>query len=451
MKIFAKKIANKFLSIFFDGRPKTVEPKSQEEMDQLVDLIKEASAGNQEATDSLKETLFNQKREGVLSEIQEVAGEIESLDTELSLKEKYHEVLKEYFEIVTEGSVTKLYLKGFKAEIPPLLADRFVKEVTLGNSIQPLINFWKLTLTNPNPEARRGLYNFIKKQKLILTDAGYFVAFRQVIKASPQLFDAKIQELDPKVIQGFVEKVKKQKKGLRNYYVAQTKDGLALVPVKSKKKSTLPSGSKIGYLKDVAQAIKNSSSKKTIEETFTDDYTKKMVIKIGEPVRIPRSECDENADLTCSKGLHVGTQNFVLGGGFGNTIVACLINPQHVVSVPYKDAEKMRVCEYYPFTKLTREELKNFHKVDLKNYIQQYRRLESKKMKKALTVLDDLRDSERRLFESEIQNEESERLLVEKKEALLKKQGELAQILEDDISTVLDYDEIRSIIASRIV
>lgn len=43
---------------------------------------------------------------------------------------------------------------------------------------------------------------------------------------------------------------------------------------------------------------------KTDEEgVYTDNYTRKMKIKIGEMVTMPREQCDSDSNVTCSRGL----------------------------------------------------------------------------------------------------------------------------------------------------
>lgn len=42
------------------------------------------------------------------------------------------------------------------------------------------------------------------------------------------------------------------------------------------------------------------------EEIFTDDHTHTFRIKIGDMVTMPREQCDDNQNITCSKGLICG-------------------------------------------------------------------------------------------------------------------------------------------------
>lgn len=82
---------------------------------------------------------------------------------------------------------------------------------------------------------------------------------------------------------------------------------------------------------------------------YTDHYTKTFRIRVGEEVRIDRSLCDDNPNITCSHGLHVASKNWLSENYFGNVGLVCLVNPINVVAVPEKDDYgKMRCCAYFP-------------------------------------------------------------------------------------------------------
>lgn len=84
------------------------------------------------------------------------------------------------------------------------------------------------------------------------------------------------------------------------------------------------------------------------DRSFTDTHTSTMDINLGVAVSIPRDKCDPDPTISCSSGLHVGSPKYV-ADWHGDATLMCLVNPMHVVSVPYDyDAQKMRTCEYYP-------------------------------------------------------------------------------------------------------
>lgn len=95
------------------------------------------------------------------------------------------------------------------------------------------------------------------------------------------------------------------------------------------------------------------------DDQFTDIHSKKMDIKIGEPVKMERDKCDNDPVHPCSTGLHIGTPNYVssFGSGSDKVIIACLVNPMNVVAVPHDYSyEKLRCCEYLPYSTCKEEE-----------------------------------------------------------------------------------------------
>lgn len=89
---------------------------------------------------------------------------------------------------------------------------------------------------------------------------------------------------------------------------------------------------------------------KTDEEgVYTDNYTHKMRIKIGEMVTMPREKCNSDSNVTCSRGLHAANRFWLTKDYFGSVGIVCLINPADVVAVPHQDDYgKLRTCAYLP-------------------------------------------------------------------------------------------------------
>lgn len=82
-----------------------------------------------------------------------------------------------------------------------------------------------------------------------------------------------------------------------------------------------------------------------------------MSINLGEPVRMPREKCDPNINESCSKGLHVGSYDYVDRFGSGmDTILACIVNPRDIVALPKRDNSKLRTCLYVPYAVMERED-----------------------------------------------------------------------------------------------
>jgi hypothetical protein len=96
---------------------------------------------------------------------------------------------------------------------------------------------------------------------------------------------------------------------------------------------------------------------KAVRSDYTDIYSGKFSNAIGAVVSMPRNMVDDNYGVDCSKGLHVGALDYVVGYGHfrkgevvpagGNRLLLVKVNPKDVVSVPkYEGHTKMRVCEY---------------------------------------------------------------------------------------------------------
>lgn len=87
---------------------------------------------------------------------------------------------------------------------------------------------------------------------------------------------------------------------------------------------------------------------KRVNTNYTDMYTGKISNKPGTVVQVDRNQVDEDAERTCSHGLHVAAKSYLpsYGGGRG-VIVQVKVHPRDVVAIPkdYNNA-KMRTCRY---------------------------------------------------------------------------------------------------------
>ena len=78
---------------------------------------------------------------------------------------------------------------------------------------------------------------------------------------------------------------------------------------------------------------------------YVDSYSKKIKQRIGSVIETDESNVDSNPDVTCSRGLHVGSWNYVKNSA---TIAKVLVNPEDVVAIPTDyDGMKMRCKKYY--------------------------------------------------------------------------------------------------------
>lgn len=87
-------------------------------------------------------------------------------------------------------------------------------------------------------------------------------------------------------------------------------------------------------------------------DVYTDAHSGTTRIEIGKVVTLPREECDNNSDITCSRGLHLGARTWLKQNYFGTQGLVCLCNPADVVAVPKLDHYgKLRTCAYLPIEK----------------------------------------------------------------------------------------------------
>ena len=96
------------------------------------------------------------------------------------------------------------------------------------------------------------------------------------------------------------------------------------------------------------------------ENVFTDHHSHTFKIRIGEMVTMDRNKCDTVQENTCSSGLHIGGKGWLKKNYYGDTGLACLINPADVVAVPpYDNYGKLRTCAYLPMDIIHYDETSN--------------------------------------------------------------------------------------------
>jgi hypothetical protein len=277
--------------------------------------------------------------------LKELSKEIKSVKEQMD-KISLSKTLSKLFKKTDEGSIV---YKGFKGaenvSMPEELLSHMIELDNKGESVMPYVKFWELALANPDKNAREGLFKFVKKQRLIITDNGYIVCYRRA-EIHKGEFDDKIE-----FVLKEITRLRKQKGNLKKYSFWVT-DNSTFVTLDHRTKKYQNAILAKAVFKDVeletyydlAQRYENGND---CQMVLTDNYTKKMRFGLGSVVSIDRNECDSNPDRDCSKGLHIGSRSYVSNGTyFGKASLLCLVNPSKVISVPYSDAHKMRVCEY---------------------------------------------------------------------------------------------------------
>jgi hypothetical protein len=104
------------------------------------------------------------------------------------------------------------------------------------------------------------------------------------------------------------------------------------------------------------------------EGVYTDHYTHKFKIRIGEMVTMNRKDCDCDSSVSCSSGLHCSSVGWLKQNYYGNTGLACLINPADVVAVPHIDNYgKLRTCAYLPIKEIRYDENEDVIPLDVED------------------------------------------------------------------------------------
>lgn len=86
---------------------------------------------------------------------------------------------------------------------------------------------------------------------------------------------------------------------------------------------------------------------KSVRPDYKDWYSNTFDNSPGAHHTIPRREVDDNPNMVCSYGIHIGSLEYAENFHGGQKIVICEFNPKDVVSVPCEATEnKIRVCEY---------------------------------------------------------------------------------------------------------
>lgn len=201
--------------------------------------------------------------------------------------------------------------------------------------IQSYLNFWTLVSLNPDSRCRQNLFWFLNKYGMTISRSGLFVAYRNVkIKKAGVVIDPKLADF---VSLSYARVKFVSKKSPKDYLVLKTVGGYTLTKTSC--------DNTIGNLSDLYKQLSDVE----VSTVYTDGYTGKFEIKLGEIVSMPREKCDSVQENSCSKGLHVAGKTWLKENYFGDVGLMVLVNPADVVAVPpIDDYGKMRTCAYYP-------------------------------------------------------------------------------------------------------
>lgn len=104
------------------------------------------------------------------------------------------------------------------------------------------------------------------------------------------------------------------------------------------------------------------------KDVFTDHHSRTFKIRIGEMVTMDRNKCDVVQEHTCSTGLHCAGKGWLKENYYGDTGLACLINPADVIAVPpYDNYGKLRTCAYLPMSIIHYDKTSNVIPLDVED------------------------------------------------------------------------------------
>lgn len=280
---------------------------------------------------------------------------------------------KEFSENFEIDEDENLYLKGTKHKLPENLALLVRNYISKGFPVESLVNFWKLCLANPNETARNGFYDFVKNYGIVITNHGYVILYKSVDVLGKN--SHKTQDVNGSLSRWASSeylRIKNMKKSPKNYPVYEVTGSEDTEYVLSTHKGEFPEHQynmdlityeEIGNLQELYDATIEKS--KTLTESddevtiFRPYHSGKhgMTIRLGEPVTMPREKCDPDISRSCSYGLHVGAYDYVKDFARNmDCILAVLVNPRDIVALPSHDISKLRVCEYFPYAEIKRED-----------------------------------------------------------------------------------------------
>lgn len=224
------------------------------------------------------------------------------------------------------------YRVGNPISVPRTLLQRYKKAIESNNydEFDALDAFWLKCSLNPNKEARENTHWFLEKYGFSIVNSGDILAYRNVnVKQQGN------KELHDFVAKSYTKVKTVWKKSPKNYYVYETNGEFDV--------DNLNGNTTLGNLQELYDNLSELCC--TI---YTDQYTGKFNIQIGEPVSMPREDCDETQS-SCSRGLHLAGASWLKQGYFGQEGLICLVNPANIVSVPtVDDYGKLRCCSYMP-------------------------------------------------------------------------------------------------------
>lgn len=301
-----------------------------------------------------KKSCGNNEEANTLFKLALIAKEMPTDENIKALKANLNEKLRIAYltGLECDPETGEIFLAGFNTPIPQTLID-VIKDYHENNfPLQPIINFWKLLMINPDVRIRESLFKFITTHNFVLTDKGYMIVYKAVyLKENKSNRDTTYEDY---ISQQYLHVKNNWKCNPNKYIVYKNLNDSSFAITKYDTAKSWNEKEKnieiLGKLGDIYSAIIISNNEEDNPIQYTDMHSRTMTIELGIPVKMERKECDGDPAIECSYGLHCGSTRYTATYANSNSkILVCLVNPMNVVAVPNYDNSKMRVSEYFPF------------------------------------------------------------------------------------------------------
>lgn len=252
---------------------------------------------------------------------------------------------------------------------------------------QHIKNFLLLLSLNPNQYTRDNLLNNLSSKYPFITSNGYLVLTRQVwkVEEGDTLYD---------FVQSSYTKIKGQKKGVKNYYVAESEGKLSLVKV-----GNVVEGDFKGYL-DTLYNNYIPTTKTVYCSNYNKEKAEQESWSIGDVVKIDVPDFDN--EICGTNRLHVKTDpaSNINNQEYGDTTVIVLVNPRDIISI--RESWKLTCSQFKICAIVTDDEIKNTFVKDFEHFDYDYIQEDFEEVKKLVdekskNIIDDRKSSDKAL------------------------------------------------------
>lgn len=230
--------------------------------------------------------------------------------------------------------------------------------------VKSLKAFWELSLLNPSDKAKQDFYLYTENFIAPITKHGYVIMYKAVRKhKSKRTFSgedliAYDNEVNKNLQLLMIDNPELKEDTLLSIATQETNKMLFVLNNKSETicvDDTVKNREFYTVLGTGAE-IEEFNINGTYYSPIHTGGEYGNYIKLGTPVTMPRTKVDDNEEVDCSQGLHVGAYEYVKHfASDDNSILMCLVNPKNVVAIPKYDTSKIRVSEYIPIAEIERQ------------------------------------------------------------------------------------------------